>query len=120
VKTQLMTSAHARRIATCGPLVLVAALVVSGATLGSGTDSEPIDAAAQAAWLADHFGCEHGAEMTEAVAIDAAAQAAWLADHFGCEHGAEMTEAVAIDAAAQAAWLADHFGCEHGAEMTEA
>jgi hypothetical protein len=88
-----MTSAHARRIAICGPLVLVAALVAPGATLGSGTDGEPIDAAAQAAWLADHFRCEYGYEMTEAVAIDAAAQAAWLADHFRCEYGHEMTEA---------------------------
>jgi hypothetical protein len=64
VKTQLTTSAHARRIATS--LVLVAALVVSGAALGSATDGEPIDAATQAAWLADHFDCEYGTEIEEA------------------------------------------------------
>jgi hypothetical protein len=119
VKTRLMTSAREGLISTSGALVLVAALVVSLATVGGATDGEPIDAATQAAWLADHFRCEHGSEMTEAVAIDAATQAAWLADHFRCEHGAEMTEAVAIDAATQAAWLADHFRCEHGAEMTK-
>jgi hypothetical protein len=64
MKTRLMTSAHARRIATS--LVLVAALVVSGAALGSATDGEPIEAATQAAWLADHFRCEYGPEIEEA------------------------------------------------------
>ena len=88
-----MTSAHARRIATSGALVLSAALLVSGATPGSATDGEPIDAATQAAWLADHFDCEYGTEMTEAVAIDAATQAAWLADHFDCEYGTGIEEA---------------------------
>jgi hypothetical protein len=91
VKTQLTTSAHARRIATS--LVLVAALVVSGAALGFATDGEPIDAATQAAWLADHFDCEYGTQVAEAVAIDAATQAAWLADHFDCEYGTEIEEA---------------------------
>jgi hypothetical protein len=64
VKTQLTTSAHARRIATS--LVLVAALLVSGAALGSATDGEPSEAATQAAWLADHFDCEYGTEIEEA------------------------------------------------------
>ena len=64
MKTRLMTSAHARRIAMS--LVLVAALVVSGAALGSATDGEPIDAATQAAWLAEHLDCEYGTAMEEA------------------------------------------------------
>jgi cytochrome c oxidase assembly factor CtaG len=64
MKTRLMTSVHARRMATS--LVLVAALLVSGATLGTATDGEPIDAAAQAAWLAEHFDCEYGTAMEEA------------------------------------------------------
>jgi len=91
MKTRLMTSTHARRIATS--LVLVAALVVSGAALGSATDGEPIDAATQAAWLADHFDCEYGNEMAKAVPTEAATQAAWLADHFRCEYGTEIEEA---------------------------
>jgi hypothetical protein len=66
VKTRLTTAAHAQRIAMSGVLVLVVALIVSGATLGSATDSEPIDAATQAAWLEQHFRCEHHAEMAEA------------------------------------------------------
>jgi hypothetical protein len=94
VKTRLMTSAREGLISTSGALVLVAALVASGATVGAEmTDGEPIDAATQAAWLAEHFRCEHGAEMTDGEPIDAATQAAWLAEHFRCEHGAEMTEA---------------------------
>ena len=64
MKTGLTTAAHARRIAMS--LVLVAALVVSGATLGSAPDGEPTDAATQAAWLADHFDCEYGTQIEEA------------------------------------------------------
>ena len=93
MKTGLTTAAHARRIAMSGVLVLVAALVVSGAALGSATDGEPIDAATQAAWLADHFDCEYGNEMAKAVPTEAATQAAWLADHFRCEYGTEIEEA---------------------------
>ena len=93
MKTRLTTSAHAWRMATSGALVLVAALLVSAATLGSATDGEPIDTATQAVWLADHFRCEHGNEMTEAVPIDAATQAAWLADHFRCEYGTQIGRA---------------------------
>ena len=93
MKTGLTTAAHARRIAMSGVLVLVAALVVSGATLGSAPDGEPTDTATQAAWLADHFRCEYGPEMAEAVPIDAATQAAWLADHFDCEYGTQIEEA---------------------------
>jgi hypothetical protein len=118
MKTRLMTSAHARRIATS--LVLVAALLVSGATFGSATDGEPIDAATQAAWLAEHFDCEYGTEMTETVAIDAATQAAWLAEHFDCEYGPAVTDGQPINAATQAAWLAEHFDCEYGTGMAEA
>ena len=120
MKTGLTTAAHARRIAMSGVLVLVAALVVSGATLGSAPDGEPIDTATQAVWLADHFRCEYGPEMTETLAIDATTQAAWLADHFRCEYGPEMTETLPIDAATQAAWLADHFDCEYGTQIEEA
>jgi len=93
MKTGLTTAAHARRIAMSGVLVLVAALVVSGATLGSAPDGEPTDAATQAAWLADHFDCEYGTQMTETLATDAATQAAWLADHFDCEYGSQIEEA---------------------------
>ena len=91
MKTRLMTSGHARRIATS--LVFVAALLVSGATFGSATGGEPIDAATQAAWLAEHLDCEYGTEMTDGQPIDAATQAAWLAEHLDCEYGTEMTEA---------------------------
>jgi len=91
MKTPLMTSVHARRLATS--LGLVAALVVSGATLGSATDGEPIDAATQATWLAEHFDCEYGTAMAETPVIDAATQATWLAEHFDCEYGTEMEEA---------------------------
>lgn len=93
MKTGLTTAAHARRIAMSGVLVLVAALAVSGPTLGSAPEDQPVDAATQAAWLANHFRCEYGNEMTETLAIDAATQSAWLADHFRCEYGTEMEEA---------------------------
>jgi hypothetical protein len=65
MKTRPMIAAHARWLATSGALVLVAALLLSGVTIGSEPDNEPIDPATQAAWLEQHFRCEHHAEMAE-------------------------------------------------------
>ena len=93
MKTWPNLRVHARRFVTGGALILAATLLVSGTTIGSEADGRTIDPATQAAWLQDHFWCEHGAEMAEAVAIDPATQAAWLQDHFWCEHGAEMDTA---------------------------
>jgi len=90
MKTWTMIRAHTRRVMASGALVLAATLLVSGATIGNEVDGQSIDPATQAAWLNDHFSCEHAAEMAEAVSIDPATQAAWLNDHFSCEHAAEM------------------------------
>jgi hypothetical protein len=90
MKTWPMIRSHARRLVTSGALILAATLLASGTTIGSEADGRTTDPATQAAWLQDHFRCEYGAEMTDAVAIDMATQAAWLQDHFRCEHGAEM------------------------------
>ena len=81
------------RVATGFALVIAATLLVSGSTIGSDADGQSIDPATQAAWLRDHFCCEHAAEMPKTMIIDPATQAAWLRDHFCCEHAAEMAEA---------------------------
>ncbi len=47
-------------------LVLAATMFASGTTIGSEPESESIDPATQAAWVYDHFLCEHAAEMAEA------------------------------------------------------
>jgi hypothetical protein len=93
MKTRLMTSAQARRMATGGALLLAAALLVSGVTIGSEAADQPIDPVTQAAWLEQHFRCEHHAEMVADQLIDPVTQAAWLEQHFRCEHHAEMAEA---------------------------
>ena len=92
MKTRAKIRAHARQVAASCALVLAATLCVTGATIGSEADGQSIDPATQAAWLRDHFCCEHAADMAEPVVIDPATQAAWLRDHFCCEHAAEMTE----------------------------
>jgi hypothetical protein len=93
-----MIVASARWVATVGALAVVAALIVSGMAIGSDADGQPTDLATQAAWLEDHFRCEHQAEMAAGLMagdpmVDLATQAAWLEDHFRCEHQAEMAEA---------------------------
>jgi hypothetical protein len=94
--TRPVIAASARRVATVGALAVVAALIVSGMAIGSDADG-PIDPSLQAAWLEEHFRCEHQAEMdAEMLAggpIDPAVQAAWLEDHFRCEHQADTAEA---------------------------
>jgi hypothetical protein len=93
MKTRPTRAAHARLIATSGALALAAALLISAVAVGSAPDAQSIDPATQAAWLTDHFRCEHHAEMAGGLSIDPATQAAWLTDHFRCEHHAEMAEA---------------------------
>jgi hypothetical protein len=93
MNTRPMIAALARRLAASGALVLATALVVPGVAVGAEPDGQPIDPVTQAAWLADHFWCEHHAEMADGQPIDPVTQAAWLADHFWCEHHAEMADA---------------------------
>jgi hypothetical protein len=85
-----MIAAHARRAATSAVLILAVALLVSGGTSGSESDGQPIDPATQAAWLEEHFRCDHRAEMPHGQPIDPATQAAWLEEHFRCDHRAEV------------------------------
>jgi hypothetical protein len=73
-----------------GVLVLAATLLASGASIASDAPGQPIDPAMQAAWLQDHFCCEHAADMAKVVLVDPTTQAAWIHDHFCCEHAAEM------------------------------
>jgi hypothetical protein len=117
MKTRTMIRAHTRRVLAGGALLLAATLLVSGATVADEGDGQTIDPATQAAWLYDHFCCEHAAEMPSEAIVDPATQAAWLYDHFCCEHAAEMPSEAIVDPATQAAWLYDHFCCEHAAEM---
>jgi hypothetical protein len=93
MKTWLTIRAHAWQVTTSLALVLAATLLAPGTTIASEPDDQSIDPATQAAWLYDHFCCEHAAEMPASVTIDPATQAAWLYDHFCCEHAAEMAEA---------------------------
>ena len=123
-------AAPALRVASVGTLVLAAVLIVPGVTIGGEPDDQSIDPATQAAWLEQHFQCEHPAEMADGLMaagpmIDPATQAAWLEQHFQCEHPAEMADGLMaagpmIDPATQAAWLEQHFQCEHPAEMAVA
>jgi hypothetical protein len=82
---------HAWLVMTGSAIVLALTLLVSGAAISSGSDGVAVDEATQAAWLRDHFCCEHAAQMPNVVTIDQATQAAWLRDHFCCEHAAQMT-----------------------------
>jgi hypothetical protein len=66
MKTWLTVRAHAWQVVAGFVLVLAATLSVAGATVGSDADGQTIDPATQAAWLHDHFCCEHAAEMAEA------------------------------------------------------
>ena len=90
METWTMVRAHTRRLLASGALVLVATLLVSGATIANQPDGQSVDPATQAAWLYDHFCCEHASDMAREVFVDPATQAAWLYDHFCCEHAAEM------------------------------
>ena len=63
MKTWPMIRSHARRLVTSVALIVAATLLASGTTIGSDADGRTIDMATQAAWLQDHFRCEHGAEM---------------------------------------------------------
>ncbi len=90
MKTWLTIRARMWQVVTGFTLVLAATLLVSGTAIASDTDGQSIDPATQAAWLHDHFCCEHAAQMAEAMTIDPAVQASWLRDHFCCEHAAEM------------------------------
>ena len=90
MKTRKKVRVHTRRLMASGALVLAATLLVSGATVGSDADGQSIDPETQAAWLYDHFCCEHAAEMAKVVLVDPATRAGWLYDHFCCEHAAEM------------------------------
>ena len=58
-----MTRTYTRRFMGGAVLVLAATLLASGATIASDAPGQPGDPAAQAAWLQDHFCCEHAAEM---------------------------------------------------------
>ena len=117
MKTRTNLLAHTRRVLAGGALVLAATLLASGATVATDADGQSIDPATQAAWLYDHFCCEHAAEMTGAEPVDLATQAAWIHDHFSSEHAADMARTVFVDPTIQAAWLYDHFCCEHADEM---
>ncbi len=90
MKTRTKSRAHTRRLMASGALVLAATLLVSGATVASDAVGQSVDPATQAAWLHDHFCCEHAADMARVVLVDQATQAAWLYDHFCCEHAADM------------------------------
>jgi hypothetical protein len=92
MNAQPMIAAHARRVATSGALVLVALLLVLGVTIGSEGDGLKSDPATKAAWLEQHFRCEHHAELAAGQPIDLVSQAAWLEQHFRCEHHAEPAE----------------------------
>jgi hypothetical protein len=120
MKTRPMIAAPVRWLATSGALVLAATLVVSGVTIGGDDAGQPFDPATQAAWLEQHFRCEHPAELAAGQPFDPATQAAWLEQHFRCEHLAELAAGQPFDPATQAAWLEQHFRCEHLAELAEA
>ena len=62
MKTRTKFRAHTRRLMASGALVLAATLLVSGATVASDAAGQSIDPATQAAWLYDHFCCEHAAD----------------------------------------------------------
>jgi hypothetical protein len=87
-----MIAAHARRVVTSGALVLVASLLVLGVSIGSEGDGSKSDLVSQAAWLEQHFRCEHHAELAAGQPIDLVSQVAWLEQHFRCEHHAELAE----------------------------
>ena len=75
MKTRPMIAAPARWLATSGALVLAAALVLSGVTIGGDDGGQPFDPATQAAWLEQHFRCEpYHCTLTAGACVDRQAQ----------------------------------------------